>query len=363
MALTREERKLLHQKSKQPTFGSGRPDIKEGVNSDISFRDVEGSGTVQYVKQNNEWVAISSTGEMPQNRTPGGPSRHSFSMGSGFHASLSGLTSDDHTQYLLVAGTRAMSGDLQLEGGDGALMFTVAGKNSIEIPDNQSNALVIEEADNAYLTFVTTDSSEKMQFHKELDIDAVSDFGSNAMTNVNIDSGSIDNTTIGSSSHSTIKGTTIDATTDFTIGGTVITDAQIADDGDFTIDAVGDIVLSADGDQINMDDGTTTRFSFNVDSTPELDVTGTFILDGSSDITIDSVGSTFIKTSGNLVFHAGTTGFIKLHNYDVTLFQDYGIMNKKDLNHFTTGKGDLEQNYSILAISIESSSFNTSYGS
>jgi hypothetical protein len=38
-------------------------------------------------------------------------------------------------------------------------------------------------------------------------------------------------------------------------------------------------------------------------------------------------------------------------------------MNKKDLNHFTTGKGDLEQNYSILAISIESSSFNTSYGS
>ena len=81
-----------------------------------------------------------------------------------------------------------------------------------------------------------------------------------------------------------------------------------------------------------------------------------------ADITIDSVGSTYIKTAGNFVVHVGTTGFIKLHNYDVTLFQDYGIMNKKDLNHFTTGKGDLEQNYSILAVSIESSSFNTSYG-
>ena len=30
MALTREERKLLHQKSKQPTFGNNKPNIREG---------------------------------------------------------------------------------------------------------------------------------------------------------------------------------------------------------------------------------------------------------------------------------------------------------------------------------------------
>jgi len=46
MALTREERKLLHQKSQQPTFGSGKPDSRDGNDGDISFRKVEGSGTV-----------------------------------------------------------------------------------------------------------------------------------------------------------------------------------------------------------------------------------------------------------------------------------------------------------------------------
>jgi hypothetical protein len=45
----------------------------------------------------------------------------------------------------------------KLEGGDGALQFTTAGENSIRIPDNQASALIIEEAGNAYMTFVTTD--------------------------------------------------------------------------------------------------------------------------------------------------------------------------------------------------------------
>ena len=68
MALTREERKLLHQKSQQPTFGSGKPDSRVGRDGDISFRKVEGSGTVQYLKENNDWIAISSTGKMPDVR-------------------------------------------------------------------------------------------------------------------------------------------------------------------------------------------------------------------------------------------------------------------------------------------------------
>ena len=37
MPLTREERKLLHQKSKQPTFGVNEPDSREGHDGDISF--------------------------------------------------------------------------------------------------------------------------------------------------------------------------------------------------------------------------------------------------------------------------------------------------------------------------------------
>ena len=60
-----------------------------------------------------------------------------------------------------------IAGDLVLSGGaDGALQFTNAGENSIKIPDNQASALIIEEANNAYITFVTTNSSEAITVAK-----------------------------------------------------------------------------------------------------------------------------------------------------------------------------------------------------
>ena len=60
-----------------------------------------------------------------------------------------------------------IAGDLVLSGGaDGALQFTNAGENSIKIPDNQASALIIEQADNAYITFVTTNSSEAITVAK-----------------------------------------------------------------------------------------------------------------------------------------------------------------------------------------------------
>ena len=66
-----------------------------------------------------------------------------------------------------IDGTADISGDLTLSGGaDGALQFTNAGENSIKIPDNQASALIIEEANNAYITFVTTDSSEAITVAK-----------------------------------------------------------------------------------------------------------------------------------------------------------------------------------------------------
>ena len=66
-----------------------------------------------------------------------------------------------------INGTADISGDVTLSGGaDGALQFTNAGENSIKIPDNQASALIIEEANNAYITFVTTDSSEAITVAK-----------------------------------------------------------------------------------------------------------------------------------------------------------------------------------------------------
>lgn len=66
-----------------------------------------------------------------------------------------------------IDGTADISGDLTLSGGgDGALVFGTAGENSIKIPDNQASALIIEEANNAYITFVTTNSSEAITVAK-----------------------------------------------------------------------------------------------------------------------------------------------------------------------------------------------------
>ncbi len=80
--------------------------------------------------------------------------------------------------------------------------------------------------------------------------------------------------------------------------------------GDFTIDSSGDIALSADGDQITMDDGTTTRFTFNLDSTPELDVVGNFKIDSSGDIALSADGDQITMDDGTttrFTFNLDTT--------------------------------------------------------
>lgn len=51
-----------------------------------------------------------------------------------------------------VTGSTVEAQSMTLAGGDGALEFSVAGQNSIKIPDNQATALIVEEANNAYLT-------------------------------------------------------------------------------------------------------------------------------------------------------------------------------------------------------------------
>ena len=77
-----------------------------------------------------------------------------------------------------INGAADISGDLTLSaGGDGALVFATAGENSIKIPDNQGSALIIEEANNAYMTFVTTDSSEAVSIAKTLTLSTVAAAG------------------------------------------------------------------------------------------------------------------------------------------------------------------------------------------
>jgi hypothetical protein len=76
-----------------------------------------------------------------------------------------------------IGGALTMSG-----GGDGALNFSTA--SSVKILDNNAASLVIEEADNAYMTFVTTNSSEGVTIHKALTQDGGATFN-NAGANTN----------------------------------------------------------------------------------------------------------------------------------------------------------------------------------
>ncbi len=92
-----------------------------------------------------------------------------------------------------IDGAADIAGDLVLSGGaDGALQFTNAGENSIKIPDNQASALIIEEADNAYITFTTTDSSEAITVAKPITMSSTLTVTGNADLNGDLD---VDGTT------------------------------------------------------------------------------------------------------------------------------------------------------------------------
>ena len=59
-----------------------------------------------------------------------------------------------------------------------------------------------------------------------------------------------------------------------TVDNTTLDSNTLTTIGDLTLDVAGDIILDADGAQVRLKDGGTERFTFNLDSTPELDVAG-----------------------------------------------------------------------------------------
>ena len=82
------------------------------------------------------------------------------------YTSSDGIATLQNAQTFSAAKT--FSADVTLSGGDGALTFGAAG--SVKIPDNEATSLVIEEADNAYLTFVTTNSGEKIVSSQAIEV-------------------------------------------------------------------------------------------------------------------------------------------------------------------------------------------------
>jgi hypothetical protein len=364
MALTKEERKLLHQKAQQPTYGSGKPSDSDGFNGDIAYRKVEGAGTVQYLKENNSWTAISSSGVMPPLRViTGGGRSSSSSAGTGVtsHGDLTSLTDDDHTQYLLVDGTRAMTSSMIIgtdaDGTDRSIVWGHSTLKTIMGIDDSSDAFVIN-TDDAFDATLANNSFSIDANHNVIiagDVSVGDDlFLTSSGSIINWNSGDVTLT------HASGKLT-------FGGDGTVELDFNnhaISNDADLTIDGAADIILSADGDQIKMDDGSTTRFVFNVDSSPEIDVTGEFTIDGSSHITIDAAGNFTAKANAREVIKAKTDSTIYFHAYAQTLFDDYYININASNRLLTIGTADFQQNYSLLAKHSVSAggTFNADFG-
>jgi len=128
------------------------------------------------------------------------------------------------------------------------------GVNFIIIPDNLANALQIKEGTTAYLTFVTTDSSEKLQVGKTLDLN------SNYITNV---------ATPTSDYHAATK--------------KYVDDQIVINSADVTADAVitdHTIVRGHGGARIVQDTGITIDDSDNIVGVASLGATGTRLTKG-----------------------------------------------------------------------------------
>ena len=268
MSLTREERKLLHQKSKEPTFGSGKPDSSQGLEGDLSYRKISGSGTVQYIKQSHEWVPMSSSGTMPPLRIGsggGGGTSSGASGGISSHTLLNDLDVDTHLQYLLIDGTRAMTSVVTIgadsDGTDRSITWGHSTLKTIMGIDDSSDAFVINTdaafdatlannsfsidanhnviiagdvsvGDDLFLTssgsiinwnsgdVTLTHATGKLTFGGDGTVEL--DFNSHEMTNVDINSGAIDGTTIGAASQAAGDFTAIGAVAAGTIVGTTI---------------------------------------------------------------------------------------------------------------------------------------------
>ena len=138
---------------------------------------------------------------------------------------------------------------------------------------------------------------------------------------------------------------------------------------DITLDSGDDIILSADGDVITMDDGTTTRFTFSVDSTPELLMKGSdpvlIVQDTSTGASSANARVRLAESDGlgavdqywdihhsglNLLFtRSDGTGNVVIRSSYIT---DHAVTSKPATNgrHFATGDADYQQNYSWIGL-------------
>ena len=205
-----------------------------------------------------------------------------------------------------------IAGDLVLSGGaDGALQFTNAGENSIKIPDNQASALIIEEANNAYITFDTRDSAEKILVSKAIEFDGALDIDAAIQADGTV--------TVG------VNDTGYDVKFFGATSGQYLLWDESADElvlaGDSKLsfhDAAGgeNIIATSDG-HLEVNAGTTLDITaptvdlnsateFNIDTAAyDLNASGATTITGGSTLEIDAAGALTVESSGGAISIAG----------------------------------------------------------
>ena len=169
--------------------------VGSDATGDVYYRDA--NGFLARLAIGSDGQVLTSTGTLPNWEAAGaggsfsGPGTSTenaivrFTNTSGNSGDNSGILIDDSNNVTGAAnvtlsgeldaatgdfsGAVDIAGDLTLSAGaDGALTFSAA--SSIKILDNSATSLVIEEADTAYMTFVTTNSNEAVKFDQNVGI-------------------------------------------------------------------------------------------------------------------------------------------------------------------------------------------------
>ena len=334
--MSREERVALHTNQKRMQFSSEMPNEKTLVEGKPEYRETS-KGLYQYVRFNNEVYSQLFT-------------RHTRTLEEQINDTVNNITVNNLTVTDPLEVTEGGTGLTSIT--DGAVMLGsgTSAVNPLAVTTN--GAILIGDGTTAPTTYSAfsgsagtlnvgaggTGQTSVTNFKNVLD-DETWTFANAVTANAGV---SIDNITI--------DGTEIDLST-----------------GDLTFDVAGDIILDAAGDQIYLKDNTSTRFTFNLDSTPEIDVTGAFTIDGSSTITLDAATNIIGITGGRTVIKADTGGHIYFHDFDGTftggtaLFNDYKINNLADNYHFVTGLADYKQNYALIAEEFSSAAYNLDF--
>ena len=106
--------------------------------------------------------------------------------------------------------------------------------------------------------------------------------------------------------------TSVGALSSLAVDNITIDGSAISSSNNLTFDVSDDIILNASGNQVSFRTNNFQRFLFNLDSSPEIDVTGPFTIDGNQMIKLDSgtnnielvgnvTSSGTISTSGNII--------------------------------------------------------------